>query len=464
MEYVSTRGRAPPVSFSDVLLGNLADDGGLWMPVGWPQRLARRDEDLRHASYAEVALSTLAAFVGNGFVDEAARSDVSAAYAPFDDPQIAPLVELEPGLYLLELFHGPTLAFKDIAMQLLARLIARELERRNARATILVATSGDTGSAAIAAFGGLPRIEVVVLHPKGRVSEVQRRQMTTTLHANVHNVALEGSFDDAQALAKTLFSDREFASAMSLTAVNSINFVRIIAQSVYYFTATAKLGGAARFVVPTGNFGDIFAGDAAARMGAPVAGLVAATNANDILMRALRDGAYEARQAQATLSPSMDIQVASNFERALYEASGRNGAWVAAAMETFAKGQTLTIPPAVLDALKARFRAEVVSDAETLETIRDGDARWGRVLDPHTAVGVAAARRLSLDRTTATVVLATAHPAKFPDTVARATGAVPPLPPRLRHSYVEPERMTVLPPDARALRTFIKARTLPHER
>jgi threonine synthase len=463
MEYVSTRGRAPPASFSDVLVGNLADDGGLWMPGNWPQHLPRHLEDLREMSYAQVSRLVLSGFVGDCVGDEELLAGIDAAYAPFDDPEVAPIVKLEPGLYLLELFHGPTLAFKDIAMQLLARLMVRELGRRNARATILVATSGDTGSAAIAAFGGLPRIDVFVLHPNGRVSEVQRKQMTTAPYANVHNIALEGTFDDAQALVKILFSDRAFAAAMSLTSVNSINFVRVVAQSVYYLTTAAKLG-TARFIVPTGNFGDIFAGEAAAQMGAPIAGLVAATNANDILARAFGQGIYEAQDAQATLSPSMDIQVASNFERALYEASGRNSAWLAAAMETFANGRALAIPSAVLSALRQRYRAEAVSDAETLETVRDAHVRWGLHLDPHTAVALAAARRIHSLANTPTVILATAHPAKFPDTVARATGTVPLLPPRLRHSYVGPERMTVLPPDAPRLRSFIETRTAPHER
>jgi threonine synthase len=464
MKYVSTRGRASPIAFSDVLLGGLANDGGLWMPMVWPEFRPRDVEGFNNASYAEAVLAVLAGFLGDCARSDEVRADIIAACASFDVPGVAPLVELESGLYLLELFHGPTLAFKDIAMQLLARLMGRELERQNAHATILVATSGDTGSAAIAAFGGLPRIELFVLHPKGRVSEVQRRQMTTAPHSNVHNVALEGTFDDAQALVKNLFADHVFAGALSLTAVNSINFVRIIAQSIYYLAATAKLGRPARFVVPTGNFGDIFAGDAAARMGVPVAGLIAATNANDILVRALRDGVYEPRDAQATLSPSMDIQIASNFERALFEASGRDSAWLSQAMETFEKERKLAIPSTVLDALRARYRAATVSDEETLKIIRDSYRRWGRLIDPHTAVGLAAASRLVPDGDIPTVVLATAHPAKFPETVARATGTVPPLPPRLRHSYVGLERMTVLPPDALRLRTFIEARTAPHER
>ncbi|HEX9159067.1 MAG TPA: threonine synthase, partial [Rhizomicrobium sp.] len=310
----------------------------------------------------------------------------------------------------------------------------------------------------------LPRVRLFVLHPKGRVSDVQRRQMTTSPAANVHNVALEGTFDDAQTLAKQLFADRAFAQAQSLSAVNSINFVRILAQSVYYFTASAKLGQAARFVVPTGNFGDIFAGEAAMRMGLEVAGLVAATNANDILVRALDTGVYAAREAQATLSPAMDIQLASNVERALFEASRRESAWVCASMHLFSRERRLAIPQNVLSALRARYQAIAVSDGETLATMRESHRRYGRLVDPHTAVGLAVASRLPATGGAPTVVLATAHPAKFPETVARATGAVPPLPPRLEQSYLGPERFSVLPNDAQALRAFIEARSTNHER
>lgn len=461
----STPSASPsPIQFSDVVLGGLAAEGGLSMPVCWPQFSEREIGRFVGAPYVDVALAILADFVGDCFTDDEARADVTAAYATFDHPDVAPLVEIGPGLYLLELFHGPTLAFKDIALQLLARFMVRELDRRDARATILVATSGDTGSAAIAAFGGLPRVQLFVLHPKGRVSEVQRRQMTTAPHGNVHNIALEGSFDDAQALVKSLFADREFAIATSLTAVNSINFVRIIVQSVYYFTATARLGRPARFVVPTGNFGDIFAGEAAQRMGLPIAGLVAATNANDILVRALNDGVYAADEAKPTLSPAMDIQVASNFERALFEASNRDHSWLASAMETFNREGRVVLPSDVLEALRARYRAESVSDEETLETMRDMHRRLGRLIDPHTAVAVAAARRLSAEDSGPVVVLATADGAKFPETVARATGTVPPLPARLGQSYVGTERYTVLANDAQTLRSFIETRTASHER
>ncbi|HEY2446736.1 MAG TPA: threonine synthase [Rhizomicrobium sp.] len=461
MRYISTRGTAPPVSFADMLLSGLTSDRGLAMPEEWPG-LAREDfEEFADASYSRVALSILRKFAGDHCGDDELCADIDAAYGRFEGRGVAPLVEIEPGLYLLELFHGPTLAFKDIALQLLARLMVRELERRDARATILVATSGDTGSAAIAAFRGRPRIELFVLHPKGRVSDVQRRQMTTSPHRNVHNIALEGSFDEAQALVKSLFADTTFAEANALVAVNSINFARIIAQSVYYFTASAALQMPVRFVVPTGNFGDIFAGEAASRMGLGIAGLIAATNANDILARVLDTGVYEPVAAVPTLSPAMDIQVPSNFERALFEASGRDSGWLAAAMESFKKERTLILSAPVRDSLRARYSATAVSDGETLDTMRDTYRRWGRFIDPHTAVGLSVARRLEIREGSPVVVLATAHSAKFPETVERATGTVPPLPLCLAQSYVEAERYTVLSNDIDRLRAFIATRSAP---
>jgi threonine synthase len=457
MHYVSTRGATRPHSFADILLGGLAPDGGLFMPEFWPRIGADEIAHYSHLSYTDVAHRILARFVGASFAEADLKSDLAAAYGSFDEAGVAPVVEIGPRLYLLELFHGPTLAFKDIAMQLLGRLFARALQSRKVRATVLAATSGDTGSAAIAALGGLPNIEVFVLHPRGRVSEVQRRQMTTAAFGNVHNIALEGSFDDAQAIVKSLFADTEFVNAAHLTAVNSINFVRIAAQSVYYFTTAAMLGEAPVFVVPTGNFGDVFAGEAAMRMGLGIERLVVATNSNDIMARTIRDGVYAAGEARPTLSPSMDIQVASNFERALFEASGRDHAWVGAAMDEFARTRRLVLPPHILVALHARYSAVAIGDGETLETIaRNHDN--GRLVDPHTAVGVAAARKVAADAQGPVVVLSTAHPAKFPEAVARATGVVPPLPPGLKDLYEKEERVSVLPNDASIIRSFIEAR------
>ncbi|HKD48512.1 MAG TPA: threonine synthase, partial [Rhizomicrobium sp.] len=348
-------------------------------------------------------------------------------------------------------------AFKDIALQILGRLFARALKRRGGRATVVAATSGDTGSAAIAALGGLPNVDVFVLHPKDRVSEIQRRQMTTGGFTNVHNIALEGSFDDAQSIVKGLFAEKEFAAEVGLTAVNSINFVRIAAQSVYYFTASSQLGQPPIFVVPTGNFGDIFAGEAAGRMGLSARKLVIATNANDIMARALNDGVYAAGEAHHTLSPSMDIQVASNFERALFEASGRDSDWTRAAMEDFARVRRLELPPPVLASLRERYDAKSSDDEETLATINAVAGVQNRIVDPHTAVAISASRKLGFPEEPV-VVLATAHPAKFANAVTDATGAPPVLPERLERLLALPEKLDVLPNKLSLIRQFISSR------
>ena len=460
--YISTRGKTPPQSFSDVLLAGLAPDGGLFLPEAWPQIGADEIAGFALRSYEEAAHAILKRFAGDSFNAEELRADIEAAYSGFDDPAIAPLVEIGNGLYLLELFHGPTLAFKDIALQVLGRLFARALKRRGGRATVVAATSGDTGSAAIAALGGLENIELFVLHPKGRVSEVQRLQMTTSPHANVHNIALEGTFDDAQAIVKALFADKDFAGRTNLTAVNSINFARIAAQSVYYFTTASRLGTASTFVVPTGNFGDVFAGEAAMRMGLGIEKLVVATNANDIMARALNHGVYAAGDAQPTLSPSMDIQVASNFERALFEASGRNAEWMREAMADFSRARRLVLPPDILAALRARYAALAIDDDRTLATIAALHQISGRLVDPHTAVALAAAEEIQAGASGPVVVLSTAHPAKFPDAVRRATGVEPPLPPRLKGLYEGVERVTVRGHDLDQVRAFISDRSESH--
>ncbi|MBV8977433.1 MAG: threonine synthase [Alphaproteobacteria bacterium] len=459
MKFVSTRGLAPAVGFRDVLLSGLAQDGGLYMPDAWPHFDADVIAAFADKSYAHVAFEVLQRFGGATESDDALHSDIAEAYAGFDDARIAPLIEITRGQYLLELFHGPTLAFKDIALQLLGRMVARTLKQVGRRLTIVAATSGDTGSAAIAAFGGLPQIEIFVLHPHGRISAVQRRQMTTSSHANVHNIALEGTFDDAQALVKALFADRDFAERAKLGAVNSINFARIAAQTVYYFTAAAHLGVPATFIVPTGNFGDIFAGEGAMRMGLPIRGLMAATNANDIVARALEEGIYAAGPVQATLSPSMDIQVASNFERALFEAGGRDSAFVRDAMAAFARERRLVLPEPVRIALSGLYRAVAIDDAATLQEMAATFAQSGRLVDPHTAVALAAARRSALPGPL--VVLSTAHPAKFPDAVRRATGQIPALPPRLSGLLAADEKFDVLKPDLGLVRDFIAARVPP---
>jgi threonine synthase len=436
-----------------VLLAGLAPDGGLYLPQSWP----RIPASLAGLRYQDAAYRILSEFTRGSFSDAELRSAVDAAYAGFDASLIAPLSEIGDGRYLLELFHGPTLAFKDIALQVLGQLFSRALTKRGGRATIVAATSGDTGSAAIAALGGLPNIDVFVMHPKGRVSDVQRLQMTTCAHANVHNIALNGSFDDAQSIVKTLFADKVFADDISLTAVNSINFARIAAQCVYYFTAGAALKEPAAFVVPTGNFGDIFAGEAAGRMGLDVARLVIATNANDIMARALNDGVYASGASHATLSPSMDIQVASNFERALFEASGRDADWTAAAMSDFARTKKLELPAPVLAELRARYSAFASNDDETRAAIKAVHRLTGRIIDPHTAVGVAAAMKMG-QAPSPVVILSTAHPAKFPQAVTEAIGVAPPEPSRLSGLKTLPERQEVLGADPVLIKRFISSR------
>jgi threonine synthase len=455
MKFISTRGVSPKATFGDVLLGGPAPDGGLYMPEEWP--LVSR---LPHRPYAHVAFSVMRAFAGDTFSDAELREDVDAAYATFDTPAVAPLAEIGHNRHLLELFHGPTFAFKDIALQLLGRVSARALSKRGERATVIVATSGDTGSAAIAAFCSRPNVDIIVLHPKGRVSEVQRRQMTTVLDANIHNIALEGSFDDTQRIVKALFADTDFAKRTHLAAVNSINFARIAAQCIYYFTSASALDKLPIFIVPTGNFGDVFAGEAAMRMGLPVETLVVATNANDILTRALATGVYEPRAVHATLSPSMDIQVASNFERALFTASGRDSAWVASAMAEFAREKKLFIPPHVLHALRRTYMAGSATDDETIAAIARVHRETGITIDPHTATGFAIAEKLKDQLPEAPLVfLATAHPAKFPEAIARAGLPPPKLPPALANIMHAEERCTVLPNDVARVRQFVLERT-----
>jgi len=466
LHYISTRGQAPRASFTDVLLTGLAPDGGLYLPETWPQPTPAEVDGLcrrAHGDYIGIATDIIDRFTAGAFTKAELHADVAAAYAGFDDPRIVPMRALAPGLYLLELFHGPTLAFKDLALQVLGRLFSRALAKRGGKATVVVATSGDTGSAAIAALGGLPNIQLFVLYPEGRVSEVQRLQMTTSGHANVHTIALEGTFDDAQSLVKALFADTDSARRAGLTAVNSINFARIAAQCVYYFAAR-QIGGRPIFVVPTGNFGDVFAGEVAARMGLPMGELVVATNANDILARTLASGVYERGAVHASLSPSMDIQVASNFERALFEASGRDAAWVREAMAAFARDGRLVLPPAVLAALRARYSAYACDDAETIETMARVKRDFDTVIDPHTAVAMAAAlkRWPNPEEDQDIVVLSTAHPAKFPDAVSQATGAAPEVPERLKGLFSRVENVTRLANNKDLVRAHIEAKLRSH--
>jgi len=458
VRYVSTRGEAPTLDFADVLLTGLARDGGLYLPETWPQL----DLDaLKGKSYPDVAAAVMLPFVAGSIPEADFRKLVDAAYATFAHKEVAPLRQLGPCDWVMELFHGPTLAFKDVALQLLGRLFDYELGRRGSRTLIVGATSGDTGSAAIEACRGSAAIDIFILHPLGRVSEVQRRQMTTVLDQNVHNIAIEGTFDDAQAMVKALFNDHGFRDRYSLSAINSINWARVMAQIVYYVTAALALGAPARkvsFSVPTGNFGDVFAGYAAKKMGVPIDRLIVATNRNDILARFLASGEYRMDDVAPTMSPSMDIQVASNFERLLFDVFERDGARVRAALDSLTQSRGFAVSPAELARARADFDGARVDEDATLATMAQVRAEAGFLIDPHGAVGVAAARRRQVDPDVPMVTLATAHPAKFGAAVARATGEEPALPPRMADLLAREERYTVLPNDLAAVRAHIAAR------
>lgn len=461
MRYVSTRGKAPVLGFSDTLLAGLAEDGGLYLPESWPEFSAGEIRSMRGLAYHELALRLIEPFVGGEIGANALRAMVNDAYGQFHHPAVCPIVQVGPNAFVLELFHGPTLAFKDVAMQLLARLMDHVLAERNARATIVGATSGDTGGAAIEAFGGRERIAIHILYPHGRVSEVQRRQMTTSAAANVHALAIEGTFDDCQALVKAMFSDLPFRQRMNLSGVNSINWARIMAQIPYYFSAALSLGAPDRpvsFTVPTGNFGDIFAGYAARRMGLPIERLVIATNENDILARTLETGRYETRTVVPTSSPSMDIQVSSNFERLLFEASLRDSERVTAMMEGLRQSGAFTLDPGVLDTIRGLFDAGRADEEETAATIHALFRAANYLCDPHTAVGLSVAGRQERSAVPM-VTLSTAHPAKFPDAVKAAAGIEPALPVHLAGLMTREERFTVLPPELSRVETHIESAT-----
>jgi threonine synthase len=462
LRYVSTRGDAPILGFSDALLAGLADDGGLYVPDRWPGLEPATIAAFAGAPYARVAEQVITPYVGGEIEPDVLRSMLVDAYSGFAHPAVAPLVQLDANLFLLELFHGPTLAFKDVAMQFLARLMDHVLKARGRRATIVGATSGDTGSAAIEAFRGLDQVDIVILYPHGRVSEVQRRQMTTAEGDNVHAVAVEGTFDDCQAAVKAMFNNKPLRETVGLSGVNSINWARIVAQIVYYFTAAVALGSPRRpvsFSVPTGNFGDIFAGLAAKRMGLPIERLLIATNVNDILARTLTTGAYEAKGVVPTSAPSMDIEVSSNFERLLFEASQRDAGAVRGMMASLAQSGRFEIAGQALAAIRAEFDAARADEVEVAATIEDVHRRAGYLLDPHSAVGVAAARKVERDPSCPMIVLATAHPAKFPDAVERASGLRPELPAHLASLFDRPERVTVLPNDQRRIERFVTERS-----
>ncbi|MDP7541963.1 MAG: threonine synthase [Acidimicrobiales bacterium] len=455
MRYVSTRGAAPILGFGEVLLAGLADDGGLYVPESWPSLGAGGSGD-----YLVTALEVMSPFVGGAIAPGAFADMVREAYATFESDEVTPLVDLGDGLYLLELFHGPTLAFKDVALQLVGRLFDHELSRRGERVTIVGATSGDTGSAAIDACRDRESMDIVILHPADRVSDVQRRQMTTVPAANVHNVAVEGTFDDCQDLVKAMFADAPFRQRMRLSAVNSINWARVMAQVVYYVVAAERLGGRhvpVAFSVPTGNFGNAFAGHAARHMGLDIEQLVIGSNSNDILTRFFAAGTMTLDEVVPTLSPSMDIQVSSNLERLLFELLDRDGAAVAALLDDFRGTGTIVLDPALHATLGDAWSAARFHDDEVLRCIAEEADRSGVVLDPHSAVGLSAARHCRRDHSVPMVALATAHPAKFPDAVESATGVRPDLPDRLGDLFDRPERFSRLPNDLAAIQAHVDA-------
>jgi threonine synthase len=460
LRYVSTRGEAPRLGFRDVVLTGLARDGGLYVPESWPELTSEEIAALAGCSYPEAAFRIVSRFTGGEVEERALRRMLDEAYAGFRHAAVAPLVQIAPNHFLLELFHGPTLAFKDVAMQFLARLMDHILAERGERATIVGATSGDTGGSAIEAFRGRERVDVAILFPDGRVSPVQRRQMTTPVERNVRAIAIEGTFDDAQALVKAMFNDHRFRERVRLSGVNSINWGRIVAQVVYYFTAAVALGAPHRpvsFTVPTGNFGNVFAGYAAMRMGLPVERLVVATNVNDILHRTFASGRYEVRGVTATSSPSMDIQVSSNFERLLFEGEKRDADAVRRLMGGLGQSGAFMIDEAAQREIGARFASGACDEAETAATIARTLARTGMIIDPHTAVGVAVAERhLSA---TPMITLATAHPAKFPEAVEAACGIRPELPDWAKPILTRKERYDVLPAELATIEAAVEAHT-----
>jgi threonine synthase len=458
MRYISTRGTAPVLTFGEAMMTGLARDGGLYVPETVPTLTTDEIAALAGLPYEEVAFRVMKPFLGGFFTDDEFKGLIAKAYSGFGHAARAPLKQLGPNHFLLELFHGPTLAFKDFAMQLIGQMMQAALAKTGQRITIVGATSGDTGSAAIEAFRGLSNVDVFILFPHGRVSEVQRRQMTTPTEANVHALAMEGDFDDCQARVKDMFNDFAFRDGVHLAGVNSINWARVLAQVVYYFSSATNLGAPHRpvsFTVPTGNFGDIFAGYIARRMGLPIAELVIATNQNDILDRALKSGAYETNGVKPSISPSMDIQVSSNFERALFDAYGRDGAAIAQLMSEMKSGG-FKISQGALETLRATFASGRCSEDETRATIARTLAATGELLCPHSAVGVKVAEE-HLGRAPM-ITLATAHPAKFPDAVQQASGIHPALPPRMADLFQRPERVTRVPNDLAALQSLVRER------
>ena len=462
MEYISTRGSAPTLDFEGVTLAGLASDGGLYLPSEWPRMTESEIRALRGKPYHELAATIMRPFVAGSLTDDELDALCQTVYGNFGHAAVTPLVQLNEQHWLLELFHGPTLAFKDVALQLLGHLFETFLARRDQQMMIIGATSGDTGSAAINAVAGRDNVEIVMLHPKGRVSDVQRRQMTTVRAANVYNLAIDGSFDDAQAHVKRMFRDPDVTSKLKLGAVNSINWARLMAQVVYYFYSALQLGAPDRkiaYSVPTGNFGDIFAGYVAAQMGLPIARLIVATNVNDILHRALSEGDYSAGTVTPTITPSMDIQVSSNFERLLFDCGGRDGAVLAQQMGAFEASKAMRLTNAQAQGASALFTSMRADQNETSRALAWAYRETGQVIDPHTGVGLhaslAASEAETIARDIPIVTLATAHPAKFRDAVERAVGVRPSLPARVGDLFGREEHFTEIAGDYESTRDFV---------
>ena len=458
MNYISTRGEAPSTTFLGALLSGLAPDGGLYVPEEWPILSEAEIAGFAGRPYAEVALHVMRPFIGDEIEEDALIQIIEDAYASFDHAAVAPLVQWGPNDWLMELFRGPTFAFKDVALQLLGGLFEHALEKQNRNVTIIGATSGDTGSAAIEAIRGKELARVVILHPHERTSAIQRKQMPSVIEENVLNIAVEGNFDDCQALVKSMFADKAFAEQVGMSAVNSINWARIMAQVVYYFTSAVALGAPDRpvnFSVPTGNFGDIFAGYVAMQMGLPIERLMIASNQNDILTRTLNTGRYEVAGVKPSISPSMDIQVSSNFERLLFDATGRDAGALRQMMAGLKQAGAFTLPDDALEHIRELFDAERVDESETEATIEKLYQDTGIVIDPHTAVGVAAAARNRLDPSLPWITLATAHPAKFPESVERALGFEPQMPDRLAALADAEEKFDVLANDMPTIQSRI---------
>lgn len=464
MDYISTRGSAPALDFADATLAGLASDGGLYVPLEWPKFSEAEIAAMVGLPYAQLAQRIMQPFVGDCLTPERLLELTTQAYGRFAHQAVTPLVQLDQQHWLLELFHGPTLAFKDVALQLLGLLFEEFLGRSDRNLTIVGATSGDTGSAAIDAVAGRAKVDIFMLHPRGRVSDVQRRQMTTVLAPNVHNIAIEGSFDDAQAMVKRMFNDAAMTDRFAIGAVNSINWARLMAQIVYYFAAALQLGAPARkvaFSVPTGNFGDVFAGYVAAQMGLPIERLIVATNVNDILHRALSTGDYSQSTVTPTAAPSMDIQVSSNFERLLFDVGGRDGLALAEQMRGFESTRAMQLTNAQREGAAALFTSARADADEMMKAIRWAHVETGQVIDPHTAIGLHAAQTAGIDPAVPVVTLATAHAAKFRDAVEQATGVRPSLPLRVGDLFDREERLVQLPGDYAAVADYVAEHASP---